>query len=254
MCYGRSLATGKLVDIGEAVGIIAAQSIGEPGTQLTMRTFHTGGVASADDITQGLPRVQELFEARTPKGEAPIAEYSGRVTIDDTERIRRIVLAPDDGAEEIAYPISKRSRLLITDGQHVEVGTQLVVGKVDPKKVLRILGPRAAQKHLVDEVQEAYSSQGVDIHDKHIEVIVRQMLRRVTVLDSGESNPATSVHVRRRTGSQPSRPPDSWWSAMRSWTSITTSPSGAPGRTVTSRPWLRSRHTRAGSLAWPPSG
>jgi len=187
-CYGRSLATGKLVDIGEAVGIIAAQSIGEPGTQLTMRTFHTGGVASADDITQGLPRVQELFEARTPKGEAPIAEYSGRVTIDDSERIRKIVLAPDDGGEEIAYPISKRSRLLISDGQHVEVGTQLVVGKVDPKKVLRILGPRAAQKHLVDEVQEAYSSQGVDIHDKHIEVIVRQMLRRVTVLDSGESN------------------------------------------------------------------
>ncbi|NLE71882.1 MAG: DNA-directed RNA polymerase subunit beta', partial [Actinomycetales bacterium] len=187
-CYGRSLATGKLVDIGEAVGIIAAQSIGEPGTQLTMRTFHTGGVASAEDITQGLPRVQELFEARTPKGEAPIAEYSGRVTIDDSERLRRIVLTPDDGGEEIAYPISKRSRLLVQDGQHVEVGTQLVQGKVDPKKVLRILGPRAAQKHLVDEVQEAYSSQGVDIHDKHIEVIVRQMLRRVTVLDSGDTD------------------------------------------------------------------
>src|SRR5674476_1391425 len=188
LCYGRSLATGKLVDIGEAVGIIAAQSIGEPGTQLTMRTFHTGGVASADDITQGLPRVQELFEARTPKGEAPIAEYSGRVTIDDSERLRRIVLAPDDGAEEIAYPISKRLRLLISDGQHVEVGTQLVQGKVDPKKVLRILGPRAAQKHLVDEVQEAYSSPGVDIHDKHIEAVVRQILRRVTVLDSGDTD------------------------------------------------------------------
>ena len=188
LCYGRSLATGKLVDIGEAVGIIAAQSIGEPGTQLTMRTFHTGGVASAEDITQGLPRVQELFEARPPKGEAPIAEYSGSVAIDDTERTRRIVLTPDDGGEEIAYPISKRSRLLVSDGQHVEVGTQFVVGKVDPKKVLRILGPRAAQKHLVDEVQEAYSSQGVDIHDKHIEVIVRQMLRRVTVLDSGDTD------------------------------------------------------------------
>jgi len=187
-CYGRSLATGKLVDIGEAVGIIAAQSIGEPGTQLTMRTFHTGGVASADDITQGLPRVQELFEARTPKGEAPIAEYSGRIAIDDSERLRRLVLTPDDGGEEISYPISKRSRLLIQDGQHIEVGTQLVQGKVDPKKVLRILGPRAAQKHLVDEVQEAYSSQGVDIHDKHIEVIVRQMLRRVTVLDSGDTD------------------------------------------------------------------
>ncbi len=187
MCYGRSLATGKLVDIGEAVGIIAAQSIGEPGTQLTMRTFHTGGVASADDITQGLPRVTELFEARTPKGEAPIAEYSGTVTIDETERARRLVLTPDDGSETIGYPVTKRSRLLISDGDHVEVGTQLVQGAVDPKKVLRILGPRATQKHLVDEVQEVYRSQGVDIHDKHIEVIVRQMLRRVTVLDSGDS-------------------------------------------------------------------
>ncbi len=187
-CYGRSLATGKLVDIGEAVGIIAAQSIGEPGTQLTMRTFHTGGVASADDITQGLPRIQELFEARTPKGEGPIAEFSGRVTIDEADRTRRIILTPDDGSEEIAYPITKRSRLLISDGEHVEVGTQLVVGAVDPKKVLRILGPRATQKHLVDEVQEVYRSQGVDIHDKHIEVIVRQMLRRVTVLDSGDTD------------------------------------------------------------------
>src|SRR5450830_216974 len=188
LCYGRSLATGKLVDIGEAVGIIAAQSIGEPGTQLTMRTFHTGGVASADDITQGLPRVQELCEARTPKGEGPIAEFSGRITIDESDRTRRIMLTPDDGSEELAYPITKRSRLLVSDGDHVEVGTQLVVGTVDPKKVLRILGPRATQKHLVDEVQEVYRSQGVDIHDKHIEVIVRQMLRRVTVLDSGDTD------------------------------------------------------------------
>jgi DNA-directed RNA polymerase subunit beta' len=186
-CYGRSLATGKLVDIGEAVGIIAAQSIGEPGTQLTMRTFHTGGVASADDITQGLPRVQELFEARTPKGEAPISEVSGRVSIDETERMRRIVVTPDDGSEEVGYPITKRSRLLVADGDHVTVGQQLIAGAVDPKKVLRILGPRAVQKHLVDEVQGVYRSQGVDIHDKHIEVIVRQMLRRVTVLDSGDS-------------------------------------------------------------------
>ncbi|MCB2176152.1 MAG: DNA-directed RNA polymerase subunit beta' [Actinomycetales bacterium] len=187
-CYGRSLATGKLVDIGEAVGIIAAQSIGEPGTQLTMRTFHTGGVASADDITQGLPRVQELFEARTPKGEGTIAEYSGRVTIEEDERMRRILLTPDDGSEEVTYPLTKRSRLLIEDGDHVEVGQLLVQGAVDPKKVLRILGPRATQKHLVDEVQETYRSQGVDIHDKHIEVIVRQMLRRVTVLDSGDTD------------------------------------------------------------------
>lgn len=186
-CYGRSLATGKLVDIGEAVGIIAAQSIGEPGTQLTMRTFHTGGVASADDITQGLPRVTELFEARTPKGEAPIAEFTGRIAIEDAERSRQLILTPDDGSEEIRYQVSKRSRLMVEDGEHVQVGTQLVQGARDPKKVLRILGPRAAQKFLVDEVQETYRSQGVDIHDKHIEVIVRQMLRRVTVLDSGDT-------------------------------------------------------------------
>ncbi|MFC4554419.1 DNA-directed RNA polymerase subunit beta' [Georgenia faecalis] len=186
-CYGRSLATGKLVDIGEAVGIIAAQSIGEPGTQLTMRTFHTGGAASADDITQGLPRVQELFEARTPKGEAPISEAAGRVKIEDTDRSRRLVITRDDGGEDMIYPVTRRSRLLIEDGEHIGVGRQLIAGAVDPKKVLRILGPRAVQKHLVDQVQEVYRSQGVDIHDKHIEVIVRQMLRRVTVLDSGDS-------------------------------------------------------------------
>ncbi len=186
-CYGRSLATGKLVDIGEAVGIIAAQSIGEPGTQLTMRTFHTGGVAG-DDITQGLPRVVELFEARTPKGVAPIAEATGRVTIEETDKSRRLLLTPDDGSEEHAYPVSKRGRLLISDGQHVEVGTPLVVGSIDPKVVLRILGPRAVQTHLVDEVQHVYRQQGVSIHDKHIEVIVRQMLRRITIIESGNAD------------------------------------------------------------------
>jgi DNA-directed RNA polymerase subunit beta' len=185
-CYGRSLAAGKLVDIGEAVGIIAAQSIGEPGTQLTMRTFHTGGVAG-DDITHGLPRVQELFEARTPKGVAPISEAVGRVTIEDTDRARKLVVTPDDGSEEVAYPVSKRARLLITDGQKVEVGQQLTHGAVDPKQVLRILGPRAVQVHLVDAVQEVYRSQGVSIHDKHIEVIVRQMLKRVTIIESGDA-------------------------------------------------------------------
>ena len=187
-CYGRSMATGKVVDIGEAVGIIAAQSIGEPGTQLTMRTFHTGGVASADDITQGLPRIQELFEARTPKGVAPIAEFSGRVAIEEEDKQLRLVLTPDEGEEEMAYPVLRRSRLLVEDGQHVEVGTQLVSGAIDPKQVLRVLGPRAAQKFLVDEVQEVYQSQGVGIHDKHVEVIVRQMLRRVTIIDSGETD------------------------------------------------------------------
>ncbi|MQA78291.1 MAG: DNA-directed RNA polymerase subunit beta', partial [Streptosporangiales bacterium] len=186
-CYGRSLATGELVDIGEAVGIIAAQSIGEPGTQLTMRTFHTGGVAG-DDITHGLPRVVELFEARTPKGVAPITEVDGRVRVEETDKARRIVIVPDDGSEEIAYPVSKRSRLLVQDDDHVAVGQQLVVGTVNPSEVLRILGPRAVQVHLVDEVQEVYRSQGVSIHDKHIEIIVRQMLKRVNVLESGATD------------------------------------------------------------------
>jgi DNA-directed RNA polymerase subunit beta' len=186
MCYGLSMATGKLVDVGEAVGIIAAQSIGEPGTQLTMRTFHTGGVAG-EDITHGLPRVVELFEARTPKGVAPIAEVSGRVRIEDTEKARKIIVVPDDGAEEVAQQVSKRARLLTEDGAHVEVGEQLTVGAVDPKQVLRILGPRQVQWHLVDQVQEVYRSQGVSIHDKHIEVIVRQMQKRITIIDSADA-------------------------------------------------------------------
>ncbi|CAM5655116.1 DNA-directed RNA polymerase subunit beta' OS=Streptomyces fumanus OX=67302 GN=rpoC PE=3 SV=1 [Streptomyces fumanus] len=186
MCYGRSLATGKLVDIGEAVGIIAAQSIGEPGTQLTMRTFHTGGVAG-DDITQGLPRVVELFEARTPKGVAPISEASGRVRIEETEKTKKIVITPDDGSDETAYPISKRARLLVGEGDHVEVGQKLTVGATNPHDVLRILGQRAVQVHLVGEVQKVYNSQGVSIHDKHIEIIIRQMLRRVTIIESGDA-------------------------------------------------------------------
>jgi DNA-directed RNA polymerase subunit beta' len=187
-CYGRSLATGKLVDIGEAVGIIAAQSIGEPGTQLTMRTFHTGGSASADDITQGLPRVQELFEARTPKGASPIAEAAGRITIEDTDKSRKVLLTPDNGDEVHAYPVLKRSTLLVEDGQHVELGQQIIVGTVDPKEVLRVKGVRAVQEHLVGGVQGVYRSQGVPIHDKHIEVIVRQMLRKVTVVDHGDTD------------------------------------------------------------------
>jgi len=187
-CYGRSLAAGKRVDVGEAVGIIAAQSIGEPGTQLTMRTFHTGGVDTGGDITHGLPRIVELFEARTPKGVAPISEAAGRIKIEDTDKLRKIVVIPDDGTEEIAYPVSKRQRLIVGEGDHVIVGQKLVVGAIDPKQVLRILGPREVQKHLVQEVQEVYRSQGVSIHDKHIEVIVRQMLKRVTVIESGEAN------------------------------------------------------------------
>jgi DNA-directed RNA polymerase subunit beta' len=187
-CYGRSLATGKLVDVGEAVGIIAAQSIGEPGTQLTMRTFHTGGIAG-EDITHGLPRVAELFEARVPKGVAPIAEASGRVRIEESDGTkgssRRVVITPDDGSEEREYPITRRARLLVGEGDSVEAGQQLVTGAVNPHDVLRIMGPREVQLHLVREVQEVYRSQGVAIHDKHIEVIIRQMLKRITVIESG---------------------------------------------------------------------
>jgi DNA-directed RNA polymerase subunit beta' len=185
-CYGRSLATGKRVDTGEAVGIIAAQSIGEPGTQLTMRTFHTGGVAGLD-ITHGLPRIQELFEARIPKGMAPISEVEGTVRIEEPEKARKIIITPDDGSDEIAYQVSIRSRLLVADGDRVRVGQQLIAGAVNPQEVLRILGSREVQLHLVHEVQEVYRSQGVSIHDKHIEIIIRQMLKRVNVLESGDT-------------------------------------------------------------------
>jgi DNA-directed RNA polymerase subunit beta' len=200
MCYGRSMATGKLVDIGEAVGIVAAQSIGEPGTQLTMRTFHQGGVSGAGDIVGGLPRVQELFEARVPRDKAPIADVTGRVQLDETETFYKITIVPDDGGEEVVYDkLPKRNRRLkvfkhedgterlLADGDHVEVGQQLMEGSADPHEVLRVQGPREVQIHLVKEVQEVYRAQGVSIHDKHIEVIVRQMLRRVTIIDSGST-------------------------------------------------------------------
>jgi DNA-directed RNA polymerase subunit beta' len=196
-CYGRSLPTGKTVDVGEAVGIIAAQSIGEPGTQLTMRTFHTGGVAG-EDITQGLPRVQEIFEARVPKGKAPIAEASGKVRIEDGERSRKIIIVPDDGSDEIVHDkISKRVRLRVQDGGHVAVGEKITEGTIDPHELLRIMGPRAVQVHLTSEVQEVYRSQGVMIHDKHIEIIIRQMLKRVTVIDSGATEFLPGVLVDR---------------------------------------------------------
>ena len=196
MCYGRSLASGKLVDVGEAVGIVAAQSIGEPGTQLTMRTFHTGGVAG-DDITQGLPRVGELFEARTPKGKAPIAEAAGRVRIEDGDRTRKLVIVRDDGEDDLEYPLPRRVRLewedasmvkhSIGDGDHVEAGQQLWAGTLDPQDILRVNGLRRVQEHLVAEVQAVYATQGAPIHDKHIEIIIRQMLRRVTVIESGDT-------------------------------------------------------------------
>jgi DNA-directed RNA polymerase subunit beta' len=185
-CYGLSLATGRPVEIGEAVGIVAAQSIGEPGTQLTMRTFHTGGVAG-EDITHGLPRVVELFEARTPKGKALIGESGGTVSLVDDEAGRRLVITADSG-EEQPYPLSRFARLRVHAGDHLPPGTQLTEGPLDPKEVLEIQGVRAAQQYLVDQVQEVYRSQGVDIHDKHIEMIVRQMLRKVRVVNAGDSN------------------------------------------------------------------
>ena len=197
-CYGRSLATSKLVDIGEAVGIIAAQSIGEPGTQLTMRTFHTGGAASdGGDITHGLPRVVELFEARTPKGVSPISAATGRVRIDESDKAKKVIVIPDDGSEELEYPVSKRAKLVVEDGQTVTAGDLILVGKPDPKEVLRIRGPRQVQIHLTDEVQEVYRSQGVSIHDKHIEVIVRQMLKRVVIVEQAESTFLTGELVER---------------------------------------------------------
>jgi len=185
LSYGIDLATGANVEPGTAVGIMAAQSIGEPGTQLTMRTFHTGGIAG-EDITHGLPRVTELFEARTPKGVAILAEVGGVVRIDDDpdSNARTIVIV--DGDEEVSYPLPVKARLKVAEGDIIEPGTQLTEGPLDPKEVLRIQGTRACQRYLVEQVQTVYRSQGVDIHDKHIEVIVRQMLRRVRIVKPGE--------------------------------------------------------------------
>ncbi len=183
-CYGMSLATGNTVEIGEAVGIMAAQSIGEPGTQLTMRTFHTGGVAG-DDITHGLPRVVELFEARTPKGKATLTVEGGPIREIDDEEGRRLVIETKEG--DVVYKISRRSRLRVSDGDVVEPGEQLTEGPLDPKEVLEIRGVRAAQQYLVDQVQEVYRSQGVEIHDKHIELIVRQMLKRIRVVSPNDA-------------------------------------------------------------------
>jgi DNA-directed RNA polymerase subunit beta' len=184
-CYGRNLATGRLVDVGEAVGIIAAQSIGEPGTQLTMRTFHTGGVAG-DDITQGLPRVEELFEARKPKGQAVIAEFDGVISISEVKNRREITVTADDG-EATTYTIPFGARLKVRDGDQVEAGDPLTEGSINPHDLLRVKGLRGVQKYLLHEVQKVYNLQGVDINDKHIEVMVRQMLRKVKVEDPGDT-------------------------------------------------------------------
>ncbi len=184
-CFGASLATGQLAEVGDAVGIIAAQSIGEPGTQLTMRTFHTGGVAGAD-ITHGLPRIVELFEARKPKGLAVLNEVAGKVTLEDSEKTRKVIIT-DESGEEHAYSFPRRTRIFVEHGKKIEAGTQLNEGSIYPHDLLRINGRTATAQYLVAEVQKVYKSQGVDIDDKHIELIVRQMMKKVRILQRGDS-------------------------------------------------------------------
>ena len=195
-CYGANMATGQAVQVGEAVGIIAAQSIGEPGTQLTMRTFHTGGVAG-DDITQGLPRVEELFEARKPKGLAIIAEFGGKAEIRDTKKKREIIITDPETGNSKAYLIPYGSRIKIMDGVMLEAGDELTEGSVNPHDILKIKGVRAVQDYMIQEVQRVYRLQGVEINDKHIEVIVRKMLKKVKIEEGGDSDflPGTSVDV-----------------------------------------------------------
>ncbi len=196
-CYGYNLASGDLVDAGEAVGIIAAQSIGEPGTQLTMRTFHAGGVASGDDITQGLPRVEELFEARKPKGLAIIAELGGRIQISETKKKREVTVLDDENGNAATYLIPYGSRIKVTDGQVVEAGDELTEGSVYPQDIMNIKGYTAVHDYLIKEVQKVYRLQGVDINDKHIEVIVRQMMRKVRVESAGDTDFLTGSLVDR---------------------------------------------------------
>ena len=193
-CYGANMATGEAVQVGEAVGIIAAQSIGEPGTQLTMRTFHTGGVAG-DDITQGLPRVEELFEARKPKGLAIIAEFGGVVTIKDTKKKREVIVTNNETMEAKAYLIPYGFRIKVSDGDVLEAGDELTEGSVNPHDILRIKGIRAVQDYMIQEVQRVYRLQGVEINDKHIEVIVRQMLKKIRIETNGDTSflPGTLV-------------------------------------------------------------
>ncbi len=195
-CYGSNMATGEPVQVGEAVGIIAAQSIGEPGTQLTMRTFHTGGVAG-DDITQGLPRVEELFEARKPKGLAIISEFAGTAVIKDTKKKREVIVTSDETGESKAYLIPYGSRIKIMDGAVLEAGDELTEGSINPHDLLKIKGLRPVQDYMICEVQRVYRLQGVEINDKHIEVIVRQMLKKVRLEDNGDSDylPGTLVDI-----------------------------------------------------------
>ena len=195
-CYGENMAHGGKVDVGEAVGIIAAQAIGEPGTQLTMRTFHTGGIAGADDITQGLPRVEELFEARKPKRDAILAEIAGTVSMQETKKRRELVITSDEDPKDTkSYQITYGSRLKVEAGDHVDAGDELTEGSINPHDLLRILGVKAVQEYLLKEVLSVYRLQGVGVSDKHIEIIIRQMLRKVRVEDAGDTDLLTGSLV-----------------------------------------------------------
>ena len=197
-CYGSNLATGDPVTVGEAVGIIAAQSIGEPGTQLTMRTFHTGGVASQADITQGLPRVEELFEARKPKTLAIISEIDGVVSLEKVKNSQYVVVRNAEEGEERSYLITYGLRICVKDGQHIKKGDDITEGSRNPHDILAVLGVEAVHDYLIKEVQRTYRGQGVDINDKHIEVIVRQMMRKTKVVEEGDTHllPGTTVDAR----------------------------------------------------------
>ncbi|MBR6535249.1 MAG: DNA-directed RNA polymerase subunit beta', partial [Clostridia bacterium] len=186
-CYGVDLATSKLVSVGEAVGIIAAQSIGEPGTQLTMRTFHTGGIAGSD-ITQGLPRVEELFEARRPKKVATLSEHTGFVKIVDAKRARNVIITSSETGEEIVYPIPYGTKILVEDGGYITRGDSLTEGNFAPADISKVKGLNAAYDYLIKEVQRVYRIQDIEINDKHIEVIARQMTRKVRIDDGGDTN------------------------------------------------------------------
>jgi DNA-directed RNA polymerase subunit beta' len=192
-CYGANMVSGELVDIGEAVGVIAAQSIGEPGTQLTMRTFHTGGVAGGD-ITQGLPRVEELFEARKPRGQAVISEIAGTVSIIDNKKRREVIVTPEVGESEV-YSISYGSIIKVQEGQQIEAGDSLTEGSLNPADILKIKGVKGVQSYLLKEVQLVYRMQGVEIADKHLEVIIRQMLRKCRIEDAGDTEMLTGETV-----------------------------------------------------------
>ncbi len=186
-CYGINLANGRYVDVGEAVGIIAAQSIGEPGTQLTMRTFHTGGIAAAADITQGLPRIEELFEARKPKGLAIISEISGKISVNETVKKREVIVVNNETKESKSYTIPYASKILVTEGEEIEAGARITEGSINPHDILKINGIRAVQSYILMEVQRVYRMQGVDISDKHIEVIIRQMMNKIKIEDAGDT-------------------------------------------------------------------